>query len=90
MYQKQKKTINTMFYPLKKFLDRCFLILSIFLLTALNAIAQIPEGVPHPEDGSPIDMNSTGEVLFYIALPILLIILFVIYRYRAMKKKDEE
>jgi hypothetical protein len=41
---------------------------------------QIPTDVPSPNNNTPIDLNSTFEVLLYIVAPVLLIILYLFLR----------
>lgn len=54
-------------------------------------LAQIPEGVPHPDQNTPIDLSSWSDLVIYIILPGFLIIGYVIliYRRRRKRQKDE-
>lgn len=43
-------------------------------------LIQISQDVPHPSNNSPIDLNNTADVLLYIVLPLVVIILYIIWR----------
>lgn len=61
------------------------------ILIHLKIMLQIPQGVPNPEDGSPLSINSTADVLLYIVAPILMIILWFVARsWRRRKQREEE
>ena len=47
---------------------------------------QIPTEVPHPDRNSPLDLNSSADIIIYIVIPLLIVLLFIIGRRR--KKKD--
>jgi len=62
----------------------------LILLTAmpfLQLIAQIPREVPGPND--PIDFTHLPNVLLYIGGPILMVIVFILWR-RSKNKKQED
>ncbi|WP_299148913.1 adenylosuccinate synthetase [uncultured Dokdonia sp.] len=51
---------------------------------------QIPTDIPKPQNNSPIDPSSPLELIIFIALPILLIVVYFVNRKRVrdkMKKK---
>ncbi len=58
-----------------------------FLFTQATLFAQIPKGVPHPDQNEPV--NTTTEVLFYFVIPIVLIIIYFIWR-RQVKKRTQQ
>ncbi len=65
-------------------------ILNAFVF-AIIIMLQIPQGVPNPEDGSPLSINSTADVLLYVVAPILMIILWFVARsWRIRKQREEE
>ena len=51
-----------------------------------KATAQIPEGVPHPDRNSPIDLSNPADVIIYIVLPVIATILFLIWRRKTLRK----
>jgi amino acid transporter len=60
------------------------------IVLAIIIMLQIPQGVPNPEDGSPLSINSTADVLLYIVAPILMIILWFVARSWRRRKQQEE
>ena len=69
-----------------------WLILTIVFLFSLSAArAQIPEGVPHPDDNTPIDFSSWPDIIIYIILPAVLVIGYIfLVNYRRRKRREEE
>ena len=61
----------------------------IFFLTYSTTMAQIPEGVPHPDQNTPIDFSSWSDIVIYIILPSVLIIGYIIMIYRRRRRKQE-
>lgn len=61
----------------------------IFLFSFLwsTGMAQIPEGVPHPDQNTPIDFSSWSDIIIYIILPGVLIIGYIIFVYRRRRKQ---
>jgi uncharacterized RDD family membrane protein YckC len=59
------------------------------IVLAIIIMLQIPQGVPNPEDGSPLSINSTADVLLYIVAPILMIILWFVARSWRRRKQQE-
>jgi hypothetical protein len=41
---------------------------------------QIPTGTPNPSDGSQFDFSSPFDVIVYIILPLVIVVLFFLYR----------
>lgn len=62
-----------------------FTFLSMFWFSIPTLYAQIPTGVPGPEDNSPIDLTDVADILIYIVLPVI-IILLVVMRHKNKKK----
>jgi hypothetical protein len=68
----------------------------IFILTAVmssafySVLAQIPEGVPHPDDNEPIRLDSLADIIIYIVLPVGLVILYVLWKRRVRQRKKKE
>jgi heme/copper-type cytochrome/quinol oxidase subunit 2 len=60
-------------------------------LLLIPIIIQIPQGVPNPEDGSPLTINSIADVFLYIVAPIMMVILYFVARsWRRRKKREAE
>lgn len=49
---------------------------------------QLPTNSPSPSQNSPIDPSSPVELVIFIALPILLIVAYLILRKRKTNKKN--
>jgi len=48
-------------------------------------LLQIPQGIPN--QSQPIDLSSTTEVILYIVLPVLMIIVYLIWRKKRNNKQ---
>lgn len=55
----------------------------LFLKTGL----QIPKEVPHPDNNSPLDLNNPADIIIYIVLPIIVVILYFLWRKKNRKEK---
>lgn len=51
---------------------------------------QIPTDVPNPDHNTPVDLNSTFEVLLYIVAPILLFVLYLYLRKKSRATSSED
>ena len=51
----------------------------------LNFLLQIPTGTPNPSDGSQFDFSSPFDIIMYIILPIVIVILYILYRKQRAK-----
>ncbi|MBX2965805.1 MAG: hypothetical protein KF845_06645 [Cyclobacteriaceae bacterium] len=48
-------------------------------VTLFNTVlVQIPQGIPN--QSTPIDLTSTTDILLYIVAPVVMIVLYVIWR----------
>lgn len=63
-------------------------IISAVLLLIQDVFAQIPKGVPQPHQNEPV--SSLGEVIFYFVIPVILIIIYLIWRRQVKKRKAKE
>ncbi|OAB78043.1 hypothetical protein ULVI_11195 [Cochleicola gelatinilyticus] len=61
-------------------------LLVVLLSTNLTSLAQIPEDVPHPDNNTPIDLSKPFDLIVFVILPIVIIILYVLWR---QKKKNK-
>jgi heme/copper-type cytochrome/quinol oxidase subunit 2 len=50
-------------------------------------LIQLPIGTPNPDDNKPIDFTNTFDVIVYIILPVVIIILYILWR---KQKKDKK
>ncbi len=64
---------------------RSLIILPMLLATA--AVAQSPQGLPKPSDNDPIDLSSPFSIIFYIGIPVLAIVLYLVMRGRKKREK---
>ncbi|ANH60798.1 MAG: hypothetical protein ACJAZZ_000496 [Dokdonia donghaensis] len=51
---------------------------------------QIPTDIPKPQNNSPIDPSSPLELIIFIALPILLIVVYFVNRKRVRDKRKKK
>ena len=52
----------------------------ILKLLIMLFIFQIPEEVPKPHNNQPLDPGSATEMILYVAIPLLLIILYFLWK----------
>jgi hypothetical protein len=57
-------------------------------MTFLTLLLQIPQGIPQPDDSSPLVLRTTFDYIFYVVLPILFLIGG--YFWWKRKKRSEE
>ncbi len=62
----------------------------ILTLFPLKSISQIPTEVPHPDNNSPVDFSNPADIIIYIVLPVIVIILYFVWRKNARRKDDEK
>lgn len=55
-------------------------------LTTILASAQIPTEVPKPQDNKPVDFSNPTDIIIFIVLPLVVIVLFIVWR--GKKRKD--
>ena len=58
---------------------------SVLLVISTYLPAQIPQGIPN--QSQPIDLSSTTEVILYTVLPVLMIIVYLIWRKKRNNKQ---
>ena len=46
----------------------------------LYSLIQIPEEVPKPHNNEPLDPSSATELIIYVAIPLLFIILYFLWK----------
>ncbi|WP_115808854.1 adenylosuccinate synthetase [Winogradskyella pacifica] len=47
---------------------------------------QIPKGTPNPGENTALDLSRPFDIIVFIILPILIVILFLIWRQRRRRK----
>jgi heme/copper-type cytochrome/quinol oxidase subunit 2 len=61
-----------------------------FTVISLVSVGQVPTNVPSPE-AEPVDfLGSTANIVLYVIIPIVIIILFIIWRVRNKNKYSKE
>ncbi len=66
---------------------RAFLTIIMLWLSPL-LFAQRPSGLPY--DNEPLNLfESVASVVFYIVLPLIIIVLYIIWRRRLKKERDQ-
>ncbi|WP_153231800.1 hypothetical protein [Algoriphagus machipongonensis] len=63
-----------------------FLLSMIFLIPGIS-FAQYQEGIPKPS--GPIDFSETSNQIIFIAIPLVILILYLIFRRRIKKIREE-
>ena len=69
----------------KTAISKIILLSSLFI--PYSIFSQIPRHIPKPHNNNPIDLSSTADVIIYIALPLIALILFLIWRKKTKNKK---
>lgn len=62
----------------------------IFILFSFLATAQQPTHVPSPQNNSPINLNSWFDIIVFIILPIVLIVIYFMWRRQVKIDKEKE
>jgi hypothetical protein len=65
---------------------RKFNLISILFLTPLFLFSQRASGVP--QDSGPLKFETTADYVIYIGLPILVVILYFIWKAKEKKEKE--
>jgi LPXTG-motif cell wall-anchored protein len=55
----------------------------------LQLLAQIPQGVPHPDDSKPLVLQTPFDYILYVGLPVLILI-GSYFLWRRKKKREED
>lgn len=63
-------------------------LLAIILLIPGMSYAQYQEGIPKPS--GPVDLSETSNQILFIAIPLFILILYLIFRKRIKKIKKEK
>lgn len=61
----------------------------LLVLFSLKSFGQIPTEVPHPDNNTPVDFSNPADIIIYIVLPVIVIILYFVWRKNARRKDDE-
>ena len=71
----------------KYLLKQTFLTAFLFMASFVYAFGQKQPGIPQPR--GPVDLSDTSNIVIFIVLPIIVIILYFVWR-RATKKRKEK
>jgi hypothetical protein len=63
-------------------------LLSLFFFLPLLVHSQNQPGIPKPS--GPVDLNDTSDLVIYIIIPAIILILFLVFRKRIFKIKEEK
>jgi len=72
----------------KRFISTASSFLFAFLLTTGLSYSQIPQNTPKPT--GPIDLSRTSNVVIFIVIPVVILIIYLIFRRRIIKVKKEK
>ncbi|WP_194767505.1 adenylosuccinate synthetase [Tamlana sp. I1] len=50
-------------------------------------VLQLPMGTPNPDDNKPLDLSDPFEVIVFIVLPVIIVILYFLWRKQKQKNK---
>jgi hypothetical protein len=64
------------------------LLLAIILMIPSITYAQYQEGIPKPS--GPVDLTKTSNIVIFIALPLIILIVYLIFRKRIKRIKEEK
>lgn len=64
-----------------------FLLILLTAIPFLQLIAQIPREIPGPND--PIDFTQNSNIILYIGGPIIMVVVFILWRRSKNKKKKD-
>lgn len=64
------------------------LLIVICLLIPGMSYAQYQEGIPKPS--GPVDLSKTSNVVIFIVIPVIILVLYLIFRRRIGKVKKEK
>lgn len=62
----------------------------IIVLFSFLAVAQQPTHVPSPQNNSPINLYSWFDIVVFIILPIILIVIYFMWRKQVKNDKENE
>lgn len=62
----------------------------LFIFFSFLAAAQQPTHVPSPQNNSPINLNSWFDIIVFIVLPIILIVIYFLWRKQVKNDKESE
>lgn len=63
-------------------------LLSLFFFLPLLVYSQNQPGIPKPS--GPVNLNDTSDLVIYIIIPVIILILFLVFRKRIFKIKEEK
>lgn len=63
-----------------------YLTISFMLALWYETMAQTPQNLPKPSDNEPIDLTSPFSIIYFIAIPLLAILAYILLKRRKNKK----
>lgn len=60
------------------------------LLISVTSFAQQPTHVPSPQNNSPIDLNNWFDIIVFIIIPLVLIVVYFLWRSQVRKDNEAE
>jgi membrane protein DedA with SNARE-associated domain len=52
-------------------------------------LIQIPQGVPHPDTNTPLQIREPFDVVLYIIIPLLVLLGYILWRKREKERKQD-
>jgi hypothetical protein len=71
----------------KRYISTASSFLFAFLLIPCISYSQVQQGIPKPT--GPIDFSKTSNVIIFVVIPAVILIVFLIYRKRIIKVKQD-
>ena len=72
---------------LKSIPNALSILFAILLIPGIS-YSQIPENTPQPT--GPVDLSSTSDVVIFIVIPVVILIIYLIFRKRIGKVRKEK
>jgi RsiW-degrading membrane proteinase PrsW (M82 family) len=65
---------------------KIYVFISFMLAICYKTLAQTPQNLPKPSDNEPIDLTSPFSIIYFIAIPALAVLAYIILKRRKNKK----
>lgn len=66
--------------------ENIYLTATFMLAFCYEAIAQTPQDLPKPSDSEPLDLSSPFSIIYFIVIPVLAVLAYILLKRRKNKK----
>ena len=70
------------------YISTVFSLLLALILVPCISYSQVPKDVPKPT--GPVDLSETSDLVIFLVIPIVILIIYLIFRRRIIKVKKEK